>query len=181
MGWATAQVDYANAFVQTKLDEPVYITCPRRYEVPGHVLRLNRSLYGLQNSPFNCFSALSTELQNQGLKQCKEISEPCLFIKKNIMIVVYVDDCIFIGTSTAVIDRGLTILKKNFDLDKEKKTWKPIVIMLLGHPQRGCPPSIVTRQPAGTSRHAVRVLAASPARELTKRKRKSCALILMLK
>jgi hypothetical protein len=46
MGWATAKVDYATAFVQAKLDEPVYITCPRRYEVPGHVLRLNRSFYG---------------------------------------------------------------------------------------------------------------------------------------
>jgi hypothetical protein len=120
MGWATAQVDYANAFVQAKLDEPVYIMCPRRYEVPGHVLRLNRSLYGLRNSPFNWFSALSKGLHaQQGFKQCKEISEPCLFIKKDIMIVVYVNDCIFIGTDPAVIDRELAILKKTFDLDKE--------------------------------------------------------------
>ena len=56
MGWATAQVDYANAFVQAKLDEPVYITCPRRYEVPGYVLRLKRSLYGLRESPLNWFN-----------------------------------------------------------------------------------------------------------------------------
>jgi hypothetical protein len=87
--------------------------------VPGHVLRLNRSLYGLRNSPFNWFSALSKGLQTQGFKQYKEISEPCLFIKKDIMIVVYVNDCIFIGTDPAVIDRELAILKKTFDLDKE--------------------------------------------------------------
>lgn len=120
MNWATAQVDYANAFVQAKLDEPVYITCPRRYEVPGHVLRLKRSLYGLRESPLNWFSALSTGLQNQGFKQCRQISEPCLFLKKDVMIVVYVDDCIFIGTSLQVIDRELDILKKTFDLEKEE-------------------------------------------------------------
>ena len=76
MGWVTVQVDYANAFVQAKLEEPVYVNCPRRYEVPGHVLRLNRNLYGLRNSPFNWFSALSTGLKNQGFKQCADISEP---------------------------------------------------------------------------------------------------------
>jgi hypothetical protein len=59
MGWVTAQVDYVNAFVQAKLDEPVYITCPHNYEVPGFVLRLNRSLYGLRESTLNWFTTLS--------------------------------------------------------------------------------------------------------------------------
>jgi hypothetical protein len=89
MGWATAQVDYANVFVQAKLDDPVYITCPRQYEVPGHVLRLNRSLYGLRESPLNWFNTLSEGLQKQGFKQCNHVSEPCLFIKKDVMVVLH--------------------------------------------------------------------------------------------
>jgi hypothetical protein len=116
MGWATAQVNYANALVQAKLDEPVYITCPRNYEVPGFVLRLNRSLYGLRESPLNWFTTLSNGLKNQGFQH---ISKPCLFIKKDVLILVYVDDCIFVATSAAVIDRELATLKKTFDLEKE--------------------------------------------------------------
>jgi hypothetical protein len=41
-------------------------------------------------------------------------------LKKNVLIVVYVDDCIFVGTSLRAIDHELNILKKSFDLDKEE-------------------------------------------------------------
>jgi hypothetical protein len=64
----TWEIDYAAAFVQAKLDKPVYSTCPCRYELPGHVLRLNRSLYGLRESPLNWFITLSNGLKNQGFK-----------------------------------------------------------------------------------------------------------------
>ena len=59
LGLETIQVDYANAFVQAKLDKPVYVRCPKSYEVPGKVLRLNRNLYGMCKSPLNWFKKLS--------------------------------------------------------------------------------------------------------------------------
>jgi hypothetical protein len=119
LNWSTAQVDYANAFVQAKLDEPIYITCPRDYEVPGHILKLNRSLYGLRESPRNWFTALSEGLRSQGFTQCNRITEPCLFVKRDVLVVVYVDDCIFVGKSEAAINREIDMLKTKFDLDKE--------------------------------------------------------------
>ena len=49
-GWATKQIDYSNAFVQATLDESVYIRPPPMFDTskrPDHVLKLNKSLYGL--------------------------------------------------------------------------------------------------------------------------------------
>ena len=116
--WSTAQVDYANAFVQAKLDEPVFIACPREYEVPGHVLLLKRSLYGLRESPLNWFNALCEGLRAQGFEPPSQ-REPCLFIKKNVMVLVYVDDCIFVSNDSRNIDREINKLKGRFDLDRE--------------------------------------------------------------
>ena len=60
LGLETIQVDYANAFVQATLDKPVYVRCPRNYEVAGKVLKLNRNLYGMCESPINWFRKLSS-------------------------------------------------------------------------------------------------------------------------
>jgi hypothetical protein len=45
--------------------------------------------------------------------------EPCLFVKNDILVVIYVDDCIFVGNNERAIDREINMLKTNFDLDKE--------------------------------------------------------------
>ena len=118
LGLETIQVDYANAFVQAKLDKPVYVQCPRNYEVPGKVLRLNRNLYGMRESPLNWFRTLSAGLERIGLRPCP--SEPCLFTKKGILVIVYVDDCIFVGRDKKKIRAEIDKLKKDFHLDEEE-------------------------------------------------------------
>ena len=42
------QVDYTSAFLHAALNDEIYIEMSRGYKVPGKVLKLNRSLYGLR-------------------------------------------------------------------------------------------------------------------------------------
>ena len=74
LGLCTKQVDCTLAFVQSKLDptnRPVFIEIPVMFETYGHVLRLKRSLYGLQQSTLNFFLHQKRCLEQRGFKQSK--------------------------------------------------------------------------------------------------------------
>ena len=60
-GWATKQADFSNAFVQATLKEDVYMELPQMFEAEGDnlILKLNKSLYGLVQSPMYWFEVLS--------------------------------------------------------------------------------------------------------------------------
>ena len=105
-GLETRQVDYANAFVQAELKEDVYIEVPRGFaaaEGENMVMKLNRSLYGLRQAPLKFFEHLSEQLEKRGFKAQKEI-DPCLFLHKDMVCLVYVDDCLFFGKDGKKID-----------------------------------------------------------------------------
>ena len=97
-GWTTKQVDYTNAFKQAKLDEEVYIEPPKgfmRKDRKDQVLKLIKSLYGLRQVPKSFFDKLSAGLIERGFTQFN--LDKCLFMKENMVCVVYVDDTILAG------------------------------------------------------------------------------------
>ena len=59
-------------------------------------------MYGLKQSPRTFYQHLSKSLQNRGWT-VSEI-DPCLFMKRNMICVIYVDDTIFAGTNQVMID-----------------------------------------------------------------------------
>ena len=61
------------------------------------VLKLNSSLYGLKQAPRTFFEKLREGLLERGFYQSDH--DPCLFMKKNLICVVYVDDAISAGPS----------------------------------------------------------------------------------
>jgi Reverse transcriptase (RNA-dependent DNA polymerase) len=63
MGLVTKQVDYTLAFVQSDLNEDVYIRMAKGFKRPGHVYKLKKSLYGLWQSPLNFFQHLKEGLE----------------------------------------------------------------------------------------------------------------------
>eukprot|EP00957_Ditylum_brightwellii_P115337 8795326-Ditylum_brightwellii.AAC.2 len=58
-----------------------------------HVLKLNRSLYGLRQAPHKFFEFLKKKLLRCGFVQSQH--DPCLFISNKVIYLVYVDDCLF--------------------------------------------------------------------------------------
>ena len=109
--WTTKQVDYTNAFAQAELNEEVYIQPPRgfvRKDKKNMVLKLLKSLYGLKQAPKTFFDKLKAGLLERGFTQ--SILDPCLFMKENMMCVIYVDDTIIAGPDSKEIDKLITSL-----------------------------------------------------------------------
>ena len=47
----------------------------------------------------------------------------CMFMKKRLVSLVYVDDVLFFGTTDAIIDKMISNLKRDFDLKVEENVF----------------------------------------------------------
>ena len=119
--WTTRQVDYTNAFGQATLKEEVYIEAPRGYgfkDKKDKVLHLIKSLYGLKQAPRTFFEMLRTGLLERGFVQSEH--DMCLFMKKDMICVVYVDDTILAGPDAADLEKEI----KGLGVRDEEKCYK---------------------------------------------------------
>jgi hypothetical protein len=114
----TKQVDYTLAFCQAPIDTDVYVEMPRGFKQDGKVLKLKRSLYGLRQSPKNFFQHLKENLLACGFTQSQH--DACLFISNDVIILVYVDDCLFFAPKPESIDAAIEKLRaRGMDLHYE--------------------------------------------------------------
>jgi hypothetical protein len=119
--WVTRQVDYTNAFAQAELHEEVYVEIPRDFAPTtggDFILKLKKSLYGLKQAPKTFFEKLSAGLTQRGFIQSEV--DPCLFMKKGMLCVVYVDDTIFAGPDANEIEKVIASLHDDHDNTKHK-------------------------------------------------------------
>ena len=111
-------VDVSTAFLNGVLDEEVYINIPPGLEhlYPNQCYRLRKALYGLKQAPRVWWLNISTFLAENGFTPT--LSDPCLFTKVNeetgklILLLIYVDDCLIVGSSDDVSDVIKLILNK---------------------------------------------------------------------
>ena len=93
-------IDFTLAFLQAELDIDVYMELPSGFDngrcTDKHVLKLNKSLYGLKQAAFNCFQLLKKGLEDRGYKH-QINTDKCVFLGKSSIVLVYVDDCIIIS------------------------------------------------------------------------------------
>ena len=115
---SSMQVDYTSAFLHASIDEDVYVEMPRGFKQSGQVLKLKRSLYGLRQSPRNFFLHLKTKLEKLNFIQSE--ADQCLFVRPDMICLVYVDDCLFFAPDDSKFDSMLDKLRKsNLSLEKE--------------------------------------------------------------
>jgi hypothetical protein len=74
-------------------------------------------MYGLKQAGNNWLDTLKESLITRGFKQSS--IDPCLFIRSNCIIVVYVDDCLLFTKSDAVLDSIIASLQSEFNLTTE--------------------------------------------------------------
>jgi len=120
--WPLQQFDVKNAFLHGELAQEVYMALPPGYVTasPGHfVCKLEKSLYGLKQSPRAWFGRFSQFMKKVGYRQSN--SDHTLFLKhqqgKVTALIIYVDDMVITGDDTAEID----ILKKQLASEFEMK------------------------------------------------------------
>jgi len=101
----TKQVDNTCAFLHAPITENVYVHMPRGFQEEGKVLKLERTLYGLRQSPRNFFEHVKANLLKVGFAQSS--ADPCLSISDQVICLVYVDDTLFYSPNKTEIDKTL--------------------------------------------------------------------------
>ena len=78
-------------------------------ESSKYILKLKVSLYGLKQASMNWHSKLKKAFEDRGFVEF--LSDPCVYISEDMIILVYVDDCILISKDTPVIEKFISSLK----------------------------------------------------------------------
>ena len=73
------------------------------------LLKLKKNLYGLKQASLNWHKKLKGALLDRDFLE--SISDPCVFISKDMVVLVYVDDCILISKNEASIDSFVKSMK----------------------------------------------------------------------
>jgi hypothetical protein len=119
---SSTSIDFVLAFPQADLKIPVYMELPIGFDAQRkyHVLKLNKSLYGLKQAGYNWCAKLSNGLHDPGFVQSSV--NPCVFFNHKCIILTYVDDCILIGDTQDRLNALVTSLHdgtENFALQDE--------------------------------------------------------------
>jgi hypothetical protein len=106
-GWCLRELDVQNAFLHGVMEEDVYMKQSPGYvdsQLPQHVCKLDKALYGLKHAPRAWYNRLSTRLVQLGFIISK--ADMSLFVyNKNdtvLYLLVYVDDIVVTSSPNAV-------------------------------------------------------------------------------
>jgi hypothetical protein len=119
-------IDFVLAFSQAELDIDIWMyhligfQIDTENESKRYILKLNKSLYGLKHASLNWFEKLKQGLIDRGFHP--SVINPCLYFKKGIIIITYVDDCIIVNNSMKDINTFIKSMKygpKGYDLIDE--------------------------------------------------------------
>ncbi|KAL0431577.1 UNVERIFIED_CONTAM: Retrovirus-related Pol polyprotein from transposon TNT 1-94 [Sesamum radiatum] len=115
------QMDVKTAFLNGELDEEIYMEQPEGFVVPGQekkVCRLVKSLYGLKQAPKQWHEKFDRTMLSNGFKinEC----DKCVYVKSShnsfIIVCLYVDDMLIMGSNRDVILTTKRMLTKHFDM-----------------------------------------------------------------
>lgn len=109
-------MDVKTAFLRGRIDDDAYIEPPEGLRICSQteVLKLNKGLYGLKQSP--C-------LWNEKWKEVMKLvrfsslqSDECIFVNGTTWLLIYVDDILIITNDMAEMSRVKSLLQKSLDV-----------------------------------------------------------------
>ncbi|XP_059590835.1 retrovirus-related Pol polyprotein from transposon RE1 isoform X1 [Vitis vinifera] len=120
--WCLQQLDIKNAFLNGDLEEEVYMEIPPGFEesmAKNQVCKLQKSLYGLKQSPRAWFDRFTKAVLKLGYKQGQ--ADHTLFVKKSharklAILIVYVDDIILSGNDMGELQNLKKYLSEEFEV-----------------------------------------------------------------
>ena len=114
--WKTASIDFASAFTQATLPEPIYLELPPGFQkanphLQDMVMKITTSLYGDQRAANLWYNRIRDALVDDLKFKCSDY-DPCLFIRKDCLLCLYVDDAILHARDESVLEEVLAQLDK---------------------------------------------------------------------
>jgi histone deacetylase 1/2 len=113
-GWLIRQLDVSNEFLHGDLHERVYLAQPPGFEDPAHpnhFCLLHKALYGLKQAPRAWYLKFSNYIQQMGYTR---------FYRQQgsnvLLLLIYVDDILLIGSSPSQISAFITHLSSMFHM-----------------------------------------------------------------
>ena len=115
------QMDVKTAFLNGELEEEIYMEQPEGFSAPGQegkVCKLVKSLYGLKQAPKQWHQKFDQVMLNSGFKinEC----DKCVYVKDTskgyVILCLYVDDMLIIGSDDKMIRSTKDMLKARFDM-----------------------------------------------------------------
>ena len=123
---ASQHIDFKNAFVQSSLPAPIYLELPpggykSHPSNLGKILEVSKSLYGDRRAPKLWYEHCRKTLTSPAYGFTTHDSlDPCLFLRPDFAIVLYVDDAIVVGSNPAAVEALITQLENDgLDLTRE--------------------------------------------------------------
>ena len=106
--WHSKSIDFVLAFPQAELDHDVFMefpagVCSDAGTRKEYVLKLKKNLYGLKDAAHNWFQMLSKGLTGSKLGFKPSEVDPCVFYRKDAIILTYVDDCLILSKDLKVV------------------------------------------------------------------------------
>ncbi|KAH9722152.1 retrovirus-related pol polyprotein from transposon RE1 [Citrus sinensis] len=121
LNWPLQQLDVKNAFFNGDLKEEVYMDPPLGFfeKFRSNVCKLQKSLYGLKQSPRAWFEKFTTAVNRQGYRQSQ--ADHTMFTRvsakgKITVLIVYVDDIILTRDDLVEMDRLKQSLATDFEI-----------------------------------------------------------------
>uniref|UniRef100_A0A8D8QIS8 Copia protein n=1 Tax=Cacopsylla melanoneura TaxID=428564 RepID=A0A8D8QIS8_9HEMI len=112
------QMDVKTAFLNGTLEREVYMNLPEEMYDERYVCKLNKSIYGLKESPRQWNKVFNEHIISQDFNQCK--SDYCLYVntshKEIIYLLVYVDDLLIVSQSLELVNQVKSALMDRFQM-----------------------------------------------------------------
>ncbi|KAD5802609.1 hypothetical protein E3N88_13969 [Mikania micrantha] len=115
------QMDVKTSFLNGDLEEEIYMEQPEGFSAPGQegkVCKLVKSLYGLKQAPKQWHQKFDQVMLNNGFKinEC----DKCVYVKNTmrgyVILCLYVDDMLIVGSDDKMIKSTKDMLKARFDM-----------------------------------------------------------------
>lgn len=124
-GLQLAQFDVETAFLNGIIEENIYMDQPEGFkDNTNRVCKLHKSLYGLKQSPRIWNDTFKNVMNDLGFQQ--SVADPCMFYctsdTEKLIVVLYVDDGLVVGTSKTTINEFLTNLASKFKITIESSS-----------------------------------------------------------
>ena len=131
-GWHINSIDFVMAFPQAKVQTDIYMQPPKvpyKFQIPDlprpsdhltKVYKLIKNLYGLKDAGRTWNHFIHKGLIARGWKRSSV--DDCLYIKHNMLLIIYVDDACIISPSKQMIKNEIQSLQKDYDLTDDEGT-----------------------------------------------------------